>query len=585
MKRNSFLISHAFHNYLRAALLYSACMQLTVMIDAMVAGHFIGPDALTAINLALPLTTFAVAICSLIGLGPAILVAKAIGKRNTGTVNSIFSAAMYQAIFIGTVQGIILYLFLPQVGSWLCSNEQLLPVFMEYIQVMPFTFFLMMIAYTLVSLIEADGHPNFATKAVALGSLTNVALDLLLVKFFDVGIKGLALAMLFNYLSVSAFLLLRMKREGISYRWTRPRKKIVNVTLAGLKEGTPIMFNELLYSLMLFGINFMLLNFCGEREMFFWAIFLQILLLVMVIVDCAEGAMLSIGSVLDGEGDIYGLRALVKRSLLHLGGIVLIIAVFICIFPAPIASLFVDNGIIPKEWPQVARILSLMLIPFAITTFMRSVFQVLGNRICGILFSLSQLVIMMGGLYLSLRWNAHFPWWSFPLAAWILFAIQFIFILVIRHNKRILDLSIIPLSSRTDYLDLSVAYDKESVAEAIQSVCTFLQNNNVNRLIEMEVNICCEELMMNIVMFQTSKRRSYMDLSVVLEEDRILLVLKDSGREFNPIITTSGSDALEVRNGHLGLLLVNRVCSRLSHKYMYGLNVVFAEFDKQQIKN
>lgn len=582
MERNSFLVSRAFHHYLKASLLYSACLQLTVMIDAMVAGHFIGPNALTAINLALPLTTFITALSSLIGLGPAIMAAKAIGSRQTEKVNSIFSSAMYQAIIIGAIQMIVLYLFLPQVGKQLCTNEDLLPYLMDYLRILPITFFLMMIVYTLVSLIEADGHPNFATKAVALGCLLNVLLDVVLVKYIHLGIQGLALAMLANYLFVSIFFLLRMKGEGISYRWTLPKKRIINVTLAGLKEGTPIMLNDLMHSLMLFGVNSMLLAYYGENELYFWAIFLQILLFVMMTVDTAEGAILSIGSVLKGEDDSYGMHALIKRSWLLVGGFVLLVMIVVALCPLQVAMIFVESGEIPESWPQTLRILSLMLIPYALTTFMRSVFQVLGDKLCGLFFSLGHFLLIMVGLFISAQWNQQLLWWVFPIASWTLFALQLLYLHILRRRRHIPHFSIIPPSRKKNFLDLSVAYDSSAVTEAVQQICSFMQMHRIDPFLEMKVNICCEELMMNIVAFQTHKTRSYMDLSLALEDERIFFVLKDSGRPFNPLMVNCSPDMLKSEKLQLGLYLINNVCSQLSHKYMYGLNVVFANFDKEQ---
>jgi hypothetical protein len=55
------------------------------------------------------------------------------------------------------------------------------------------------------------------------------------------------------------------------------------------------------------------------------------------------------------------------------------------------------------------------------------------------------------------------------------------------------------------------------------------------------------------------------------------MVLKDAGRPFNPV-RPSHFINLEDSDVSLGLALVNNVCSTLSHKYMYGQNVVFAEF-------
>lgn len=119
----------------------------------------------------------------------------------------------------------------------------------------------------------------------------NVVLDVVLVKFFNLGVQGLASAMLVNYLSMLLFFLFRMKHEGISYKWTRPDKSIINLTISGLKEGMPIMLNDLTYSLTVFCTNSLLLMYHGEEELYLWAIFLQIILVVMVIVDCAEGAI------------------------------------------------------------------------------------------------------------------------------------------------------------------------------------------------------------------------------------------------------------------------------------------------------
>ena len=79
--RNSYLILHAFKNYLWASLLSSAAMQLTVTVDAIILGHFVGGDTLSAISLVMPLTMLISALSTLIGVGPAIMASKAIGNR------------------------------------------------------------------------------------------------------------------------------------------------------------------------------------------------------------------------------------------------------------------------------------------------------------------------------------------------------------------------------------------------------------------------------------------------------------------------------------------------------------------------
>ena len=93
--RNSYLISRAFRNYLWASLLSSAAMQLTVTVDAVILGHFVGGDALAAISLVMPLTMLISALSTLIGVEPAIMASKAIGNRMFNKVNMVFTSAFF----------------------------------------------------------------------------------------------------------------------------------------------------------------------------------------------------------------------------------------------------------------------------------------------------------------------------------------------------------------------------------------------------------------------------------------------------------------------------------------------------------
>ena len=128
-----------------------------------------------------------------------------------------------------------------------------------------------------------------------------------------------------------------------------------------------------------------------------------------------------------------------------------------------------------------------------------------------------------------------------------------------------------------EVLELSVGYGTKPVTDAIGQVCDFLEHRSVSRVSVMSVNIFCEELMLNIVRHQSYKHQPYMDLHIAVLDDKVCMVLKDAGRPFNPVLPSRNIN-LEDSEVSLGLTLVNNVCTTLSHKYMYGQNVVFAEF-------
>jgi Na+-driven multidrug efflux pump len=347
------------------------------------------------------------------------MASKAIGNREYTKVNMVFSSAIFQAVFIGGCIGVGCWRFSSEIASLLCKNHYLLPYLTDYLQVLPWCFGLTILVFSLVSLIEADGHPHFATKALLIGALCHVGSEVLCVGYWGMGIKGAAYAMMVNYLLVVLFIAWGMHRYGVSYRWQFPKKNIANVTLAGLKEGMPMMMNELLYSLMLFLVNAMVGAYLGELPLLHWAICVQLLMFVLVVVDCAEGAVLSIGGMLIGEKDGYGFYMLVRQLVILMVGLVLVVVLVVCCFPNCVAGLFGDGADMSAEWSSNVRIFSLMLVPHALSVFMRSFFQVLDRRCLGVLFSFLQVLLTVAGFWTLSHWGPSVVWWGFPLSAFL----------------------------------------------------------------------------------------------------------------------------------------------------------------------
>lgn len=552
-------------------------MQLTVIVDAIIIGHFVGNNALSAISLVMPLTMIVTALSTLIGLGPAIMASKAIGNREYEKVNTIFTSAIVQAVLIGGAIGIGCRCFSSELASMLCSNRNLLPLLDSYLQILPWSFMLTITVSTLVSLIEADGHPKLAAKATVFGCIWHICIDVVCVGYLNMGIQGAAYAMLVNNLLVIVYFALRMRKNGISYQWALPKQNIANVTLSELKEGMPMMINDLLYSLMLLLLNGLIGASLGEQGLFTWAICVQLLMLVLFVVDVTEGAILSIGSMLIGEKDGRGFSMLVHRLVIMIVVAIAAIMMVSCCFPYKVASLFNDSTGLSAETVMAIRVFSLMLVPHALSVFLRSFFQVLNKHGLGMLFSLLQSLCMVTGLWAFTRWAPSSIWWSFPVSAFLLLAMEALFICLLwkRHSNRHLQYEW--ESNNRQGIELSVGYDTNQVVEAIGQVCNFLEQHGESGASVMAVSICCEELMLNIVNHQSHKYRPYMDLYIAVGNGKVCLSLKDAGRPFNPVLPSNRTN-LEAPNVKLGLALVNNVCTTLSHKYMYGQNVVFAEF-------
>lgn len=97
------------------------------------------------------------------------------------------------------------------------------------------------------------------------------------------------------------------------------------------------------------------------------------------------------------------------------------------------------------------------------------------------------------------------------------------------------------------------------------------------------INLCCEELMTNIAGYSSGKvvQHSF-DVHIDVNQDEVLVSLKDAGRPFDPITAGKMSDKhIGAKDyEHLGLRLVTNIIPDITYKYMYGQNTVFIHLNR-----
>lgn len=74
LQRKPFLINRALNKFLTASVFSSVAIQLAVMIDSIIVANFVGPDAMSAISVCMPVMGIIVNIGYLIGMGGTLLI-------------------------------------------------------------------------------------------------------------------------------------------------------------------------------------------------------------------------------------------------------------------------------------------------------------------------------------------------------------------------------------------------------------------------------------------------------------------------------------------------------------------------------
>ena len=192
--RNPYLITKAMRNFLWASILTMALAQVNTTVDGIFVSHLVAPDALSAVNLYMPISLLITSFSTLFGISATIVAARALGERDKQHVEHLLSTAVLSIVVVGVLIAVAGMVFQQPISDLICHEERLRPYFNSYMSVMmSFSFVTMMSALSNES-VSIDGHPELVTKSIALTAVCNALLDLLFVGAFKLGIAGSAYA-------------------------------------------------------------------------------------------------------------------------------------------------------------------------------------------------------------------------------------------------------------------------------------------------------------------------------------------------------------------------------------------------------
>lgn len=585
-KRNGYLISKALHTFMWASILSSVAQLLSTLVDAIVVSNLIGPDAISAVNVSVPVLSMVGCFAILPGIGGSIVAAKAMGLRNQDEANRVFSISLKATLIFGLFVSIAGYFLAPFLVGLICPmGSRIYPLAATYLQIILIGMVFMLGAFTLQTFVKTDGNPKLVMGAVVIGCMVNLVFDIIFIKFFGMGIAGSAWASVLSYMAAFAVCLLhfRMPHCSLHFQFNAPS---ANGLGALAKEGAPLSINSLLLGVCTYFINAIVLHVAGDDGMYVWSLCLQLFTIMQLVLGGISTSIYAIGGLLAGERDMEGLGILTRRVLVYVCSVLAVIVVVMLVYPEMLASLFGGSQLAGSAMMNVAspiRIYALLLVPYAVVAVLRSLYQIIGFRGMSMILSIAQLVAMVVCVWMLAMVSPDMLWWGFPVSGIILLLVTILFSWQKhRQQPQLAVMTLIPQTAGGKSLNFSVRLTQEDVRNALAEIKTFLKASRVSDSTIFNIRLCCEELLNNLIDYavEKSKDKHFADIHIRLTDTQVSVLLKDDGRPFNPVFKNK---ELREKNAdtdyeHLGLRLVTGENSSINYQYRYDQNMVFLTF-------
>jgi putative MATE family efflux protein len=169
-------------------------MALYQIIDAMMVGRRLGPEALASVNILYPVLAIFVGLAVMIGVGGNARIAVLMGAGNENLASRILGLIICLGTGLGIIGTVAVKLLFPQILNFLGVSGNLGHFAGEYLVVMHLFFIPMILFFILEQSLRNDGRAGLATGVMALMAIMNIFLDYLFLFVFDLGIGGAALA-------------------------------------------------------------------------------------------------------------------------------------------------------------------------------------------------------------------------------------------------------------------------------------------------------------------------------------------------------------------------------------------------------
>ncbi|MDE7216291.1 MAG: MATE family efflux transporter [Clostridia bacterium] len=165
--------------------------------DSLIAGNFISDNggALAAVNAAYPVTVVFIAIGNGFGVGGGVVISRIFGSKNykrvkTAVLTALINIAVFSAIF--TVIGILTNKPLLSLMNSEELGESVYAQSVDYLDIYVYGLSFLFIYNVVSSIFQALGNSKTPLFLLIFSTLFNVAIDIIFVKFLDLGVKGLA---------------------------------------------------------------------------------------------------------------------------------------------------------------------------------------------------------------------------------------------------------------------------------------------------------------------------------------------------------------------------------------------------------
>lgn len=203
-----------------AGTLLSSC---AVVIDGLFVGRFVGPAAIAAVNLTMPLLYLYLAVSVMISVGGANLAARLAGAGRGEEASRVFSGTIALLGIASIAISAAALVFIDPLLALLGAKGEALAPARDYLSIMLWFYFVSMLNIGIGAFFRSGGKPFYPLMLGLVGNAIDIFLDWLFIVDFGMAMRGAALSSAIGALAEAGLGIALLAAGKSEYRFVAPR--------------------------------------------------------------------------------------------------------------------------------------------------------------------------------------------------------------------------------------------------------------------------------------------------------------------------------------------------------------------------
>jgi len=404
-------------------------MSLNMIVDTIFVGRWIGPLAISAITVVIPITFFIAALGLAIGIGGSSVLSRALGAGQQTKALGVFGNMSTLTFLSSGLLAIVGLVFQDTLINFFGADDSFRDLALTYYRIVLYGIVMLAMCMMGNSVIRAEGKPKFAMYAMMLPAIGNIGMDYVLINVLGMGMEGAAWATFISYAICFGFILwffifkseLRLTLQSFLLNNTIVKEisGLSFVTLA--RQGVIAVLTVL--------INNVLIRVGDAIDVASYGIISRALMFALFPVIGVNQGFMPIAGYNYGAKKLQRVREAINISITYSGILALLIFTLIMLFAESFVGVFIsdkaveassirDNMALLERTPNALRWVFVATPVIVIQLIGCSYFQAIGKVTPALLLSLTKQGFFLIPLILILPpyFGVWGVWVSFPIA-------------------------------------------------------------------------------------------------------------------------------------------------------------------------